>query len=147
MSEDHTETLRTSIRRLAFDEHNVDNWRDLESSLLCWKEPHEGGTVTCEYIDDNLEQFVGNQAQLIRSIFHISKMTPTESTRHSILAAQHVFARVVAAIERAAIVAQIQGANIREPPSPCSTGERSPVVSPVFSLHANSPPPTLSKCK
>jgi hypothetical protein len=147
MTADPINDLRSAIHILAFDEHNVENWDSLARTLACWKDPHEGGVVSCEYIDDELEMFLADRAQLIRSLFHISKMTPSESTRKSIMSAKSVFERIVAAIERAAIVAQIRGANVREPTSPCSTGERSPVVSPSFLPHRASPSRMLSKCK
>ena len=148
----HVENLQSCIRRVAFDDQSEENWQKLEYSMRAWREPHDGGSVDCDYVDDCLDDLLANHAQILRSVFHLSKMSPTERTRGSIIAARDVFERLVGAIERAAIVAQIRGANVREPLSPsCSTGDRSPTVaSPVFpscGLDRELSSPVVPKCK
>lgn len=148
---DHVANLKSCIRNVAFGEQSSENWILLECSLCAWREPSDGGTVDCDYVDDCLEDLLADQAQILKAVFHLSKMSPTEQTRKSIIAARDVFERLVGAIERAAIVAQIRGANVREPMSPCSTDDRSPTtVSPAFSPcgreHEMSSP-VVPKCK
>jgi len=133
--------LTQCIQNVAFDESSVSNWLVLESALGMWRERHDGGSVDCDSLDDQLEFILENHAQLLRSIFHISKMEPTEHTRGSIMAAIAVFYRLVAAIERAAIVARMCGESVY-PTSPCSTP-----TSPVFGSRGSAVSPVVPKCK
>lgn len=148
----HVEFLVSAIRLVASsDRGHVEAWSALERSLGCWLEPYEGGCVDAEFIDDTLGTLLSSQ--VVTSIFHISKMQPEEHTRKSIILARGVWRRVVAAIERAATVAQIRSARRRECMSPCATdlgdGHRSPSASPRFrtGLHGGGALSPTSKCK
>ena len=138
---DYVSELKSCIQNVAFGENSTENWTLLESALSTWKEPCEGGYVDCDFVDDNLEFLLENHAQLLRSIFHISKMTPTEQTNGAICAARTVFCRLVGAIERAAIVARLRGENVYSS-SPCPTP-----TSPVFGSRGSALSPVVSKCK
>lgn len=129
--------LVAAVRATAFDPESADAWRALEARLADWREPHEGGAVSTEYVDDNLDRILSEQ--LVQSVYHLTQLQPLPHTRRSILLARSLWDRLVVAIESAAIVAQIRTARRAGPSSPCSDG-----ASPSFRVGALSPPP---KCK
>jgi hypothetical protein len=145
----YVERLVSCVGAIANEPESNGTWSELEVALAAWRELHDGGEVSPEYLDDNLEVLLSSQA--VTSIFHVSRMQPSVHTRRSIILAKDVWLRMVAAIERAAIVSQIRSAHSRrECLSPCSAGaERSPVTSPRFrpiGLHGGALSPT-PKCK
>lgn len=146
---EHVERLISCIRAIANDPESNGAWYELEVELAVWRELHDGGKVSPDYLDDNLEVLLSSQT--VTSTFHLSRMQPSAHTRRSIIMAKDVWLRMVAAIERAAIVSQIRNShNRRECMSPFSSGvERSPVSSPQFrsiGLHGAAFSPT-PKCK
>lgn len=111
------EALVAGIRAVATESERPVRWLELEHVLEMWREPHEGGGVESNYIDDNLDKLLTSHS--VKSIFHISKLQPSEHSRRSIILARGVWKRVVAAIERAEIVAKLRSDHRREcaPPS------------------------------
>jgi len=100
------EALVAGIRAVAADSEIPVRWAELERILEVWREPHEGGGVESNYIDDNLDKLLTSHS--IKSIFHISKLKPVEHSRRSIILAKNVWKRVVCAIERAEIVSSLR---------------------------------------
>lgn len=126
-----------ALRGSAFDPANVAAWRTLEARLAEWREQHDGGAVSTDYIDDNLDRILAEQ--LVQTIYHLAQLQPERHTRRSILLARALWDRLVVAIESAAIVAHIRTANRHGPTPQCSA-----TSSPSFRVGALSPPP---RCK
>jgi hypothetical protein len=126
--------LQSCMNNVAFDENSTSNWLALELELSKWREPLSGGDLDCDFVDDNLELLLENHASLLRSIFQISKMNPSQHTSRCIAAAKEVFCRIVGAIERASIVARIRGETLLSPcftPTSPEFGSRGSAISPV----------------
>lgn len=128
---DYVIELEQSIRNVAFDELSDDEWSSLELCMKKWRDPDEGGVIGSTYVDDNLERFLANKAQILRGVYHISKLSPSNKTRGAIIEASRVFARIVSAIERAVIVARIRGDAVKERESQFDGHVRSDSMSPV----------------
>ena len=112
--EDDIDRLTECMKLIAFDPSSPEKWLQLEISLRCWLDTCDGGHITAEYIDDNLERILG--MSFIQPVFHLSKMYPGELyARGSILLARALWVRIVTAIERAEIVSQIRRASSVEP--------------------------------
>lgn len=124
---EHVEELNSCIRSVAFDSQNVALWGALEVSLRTWREPCDGGTVNSDYVDDNLHLILSSGT--MESVFHLSKMTPSEITHRCIPLARDIWTRIVAAIERAAIVSRIRRRR-RARSSPCLSDGGSPTFCP-----------------
>jgi hypothetical protein len=133
---DPLSALLAAIRGAAFDSNSAAAWVALEQHLAEWREPHERGAVSSDYIDDNLGRILSEK--VVESIFHLTQLEPEPHSRRSILLARALWERLVVAIESAAIVAQIRR-NRRVgvgPTSPCSDA-----ASPSFRIDTLSPPP------
>ena len=133
---DALDDLLSALRRTALEPTCTSTWAMLEAPLCDWREPHEGGVVPSDYIDDHLDRILDEK--LVHTIFHLTQLQPEAHSRRCILLARHLWDRLVVAIESAAIVAQIRSAR-RGGSSPCSDA-----TSPTFRVGALSPPP---KCK
>jgi hypothetical protein len=136
---DPLSALLGAIRGAAFDSNSASAWAALEKQLAEWHEPHDGGAVSTDYVDDQLGRILSEK--VVESIFHLTQLEPEPRSRRSILLARGLWERLVVAIESAAIVAQIRR-NRRAgmgPTSPCSDA-----ASPSFRVGTLSPPP---KCK
>ena len=137
MASDPLVELLEAVRGTAFDPASLDAWSTLEARLAEWRELHDGGAVSTDYVDDNLDRILAEK--LVQSVFHLSQLQPVPHTRRCILLARALWDRLVVAIESAAIVAQIRMGRRVGPSSPCSA-----TSSPSFRVGALSPPP---KCK
>ena len=133
---DYIEHLETSIKFVVSNDKSELHWRALESALKNLREVDQGGSVDSNYLDDNLDRLLDDQAKILRSIFHISKLQPTSISNDAIREAQRTFRQVVTAIERAVIVARIRGNEIQQ--------RLSPVISEHLRSGSLSPTP---KCK
>ena len=107
-SDASVDLLVSGIRGVATDTECVERWVELEKLLECWQELHVGGKIESNRIDDNLDKLL--DSHVVNSIFHLSKLQPTNHTRRCIMLARSVWKRFVAAIERAEIVARLGSA-------------------------------------
>lgn len=126
--------LRRHALKVATGSTSASDWDRLKECLECWRDPSEFGMADCDFIDDNLNEMLSTG--VLGSIFNISKFKPEEHSKTCILLAQFLWSRLVLAIERAIVVAQLRRMANGEEDEDIIISTRKLECSTSFSAHA-----------